>query len=151
VTCIRLSLLSFLLCQFCFNDTTVTFKVLFWVFLQSLILMLDNCTKIPPAYGNKDVRSLWLHNRSFRFHIKVLGCNVFYLHITRNLVSTNQVHPHICARILGNCPEHILLHCAPNCQLALEGNHATVKLLQISISWYHGILELAFICPHSML
>lgn len=61
---------------FASTDTMVTFKVLFWVFLQSLIHMLDNCSKIPPAYGNEDVRLLWLHNRSFRFHIKVLGCNV---------------------------------------------------------------------------
>ncbi len=69
---------------FASTDTMVTFKVLFWVFLQSLIHMLDNCSKIPPAYGNEDAWLLWLHNRSFRFHIKVRSCNVFYLHITRN-------------------------------------------------------------------
>jgi hypothetical protein len=66
---------------FASTDTMVTFKVLFWVFLQSLIHMLDNCAKIPPAYGNEDVWWLWLHIEVSGSTLKFLvQCVLFTYH-----------------------------------------------------------------------
>ncbi len=110
MTCIRLSLLSFLLCQLVLLQPTrwSPFKYYFGFFCNLSYICWTIGTKIPPAYGNEDVRSLWLH-------IEVSGSILKFLvamcssYISPGIwQSTNQVHPHICARILGNCPEHIL-------------------------------------------